>query len=99
MDLGLGTGDLGLETQAYVSSFTPSVWYSFANRRACSSYADSKIAAAGSAPITAPAVNTVGGLPARVSRAATSALIEFTSRQPPTVEPGATEFSSPSILT
>ena len=36
-----------------------------------------------------PAVRTLGGWPAAVSRAATSALMQLISTQPPTVEPGA----------
>ena len=45
-----------------------------------------------------PRVRTLGGWPARVSRSATSALIALTSMQPPTVEPGETGVSRPSIV-
>jgi hypothetical protein len=45
------------------------------------------------------AVNTFGGFPALVSRSAISALIALTRRHPPTVDPGATGSSSPSMET
>ena len=47
----------------------------------------------------AAAVSTFGGTPARVNLSATSALIEFTNRQPPTVEPGDTGVSKPATRT
>ena len=45
-----------------------------------------------------PAVNTFGGLPASVNNLANSALILLMIIIPPTVEPGETGVSSPSIL-
>src|SRR5258705_229801 len=44
-------------------------------------------------------VKTLGGWPAAVKRAATSALRQLISMQPPTVDPGATGVSSPGTRT
>src|SRR5258706_1046362 len=77
----------------------PRFSYNFASRRPCSSSAASNNSTARSFPTTAAALKTFGGWPACVSRDATSALIAFTTRHPPTVEPGLTGVSSPSTRT
>src|SRR5690606_36016386 len=89
----------GPPERAELHDLGPTVAYSLARRCACSSYAASNSSRARSRPTTAAPLSTLGGWPAAVSRWATSALIVLISRHPPTVLPGLTGVSSPSIFT